>query len=339
MLNFVINFRENIENSKEFKEGYLSGINRLIEKREEAAQGKRELFCEKIFREPEKHRNMFKQMLGWPLVGEVTKEVPEVRVEKLKEDVACTIYRMSFEVLDGLHMTGLFFQKDEKKRPLVIAQHGGWGTPEHIANLYGHTSNYNNMVERMLQYDVNVFAPQLLLWKEAYGVGFDRAAIDAKLKRVGSSITAIEVYGITRILDYFEAQEYVSNFGMIGLSYGGFYTLFTSAIDLRIKSAVSCSYFNRRKDYANCDWSWYNAAESFSDAEIACLVYPRKLCIEVGDEDELFSVEGAREEYCFLQKVCQKFTSDWSVDFIEFSGTHEFCKDDLPLKRLAEDIQ
>ena len=168
---------------------------------------------------------------------------------------------------------------------------------------------------------------------------YDRNSIDARLKRVGSSIAALEIYGISRILDYFEAQDYVSNFGMIGLSYGGFYTLFTTAIDTRIRAAVSCSFFNTRKDNLFLDWSWFGAAESFSDAEVACLIYPRKLCIEVGTEDELFSAEGARKECEVLKEISKMAPSPWSPDFIIFEGTHEFCKDDMPLKELADHIQ
>ncbi|MBQ8910463.1 MAG: hypothetical protein IJY91_05425 [Oscillospiraceae bacterium] len=72
------------------------------------------------------------------------------KAQKLSEDKLCTIYRIHIEVLDGYAITGLLFQKDEKRRPLVIAQHGGEGTPEQVGNLYGDTYNYNQMIERML---------------------------------------------------------------------------------------------------------------------------------------------------------------------------------------------
>lgn len=193
------------------------------------------------------------------------------------------------------------------------------------------------MVERILKYDVHVFAPQLLIWDVSHKVEFDRATLDAQLKRVGSSITALEIYGLSRILDYFEVQDYVSDFGMVGLSYGGFYTLFLAAVDTRIKSAVSCSFFSDRKNYAQSDWTWFGSAETFSDAEIACLVYPRKLCIEVGTEDELFDINSARKEICRLKDMCCTTGDEW-LEIIEFKGTHEFCKEEVPLKRLVENL-
>ena len=333
-----IDYREDIEVSRVYKESYLNGIKKLIAYREQEAVSRRDRYCKDIFHKQEKYREAFKEMLGWPLTEKKDAAVPSVKIEELTNDKVCSIYRISFEVMEGLSMTGLLFRKDEKKRPLVIAQHGGLGTPEVVGNLYGDTSNYNHMIERMLSYDVNVFAPQLLIWDASYEVEFDRAALDAQLKRVGSSITALELYGLTRILDYFETQDYVSNLGMVGLSYGGFYTLFLAAVDSRIKSSVSCSFFNNRKNYAWNDWTWFRSAETFSDAEIACLVYPRKLCIEVGIKDELFDINSAREEIGRLKNLSCKVGEEW-LEIIEFEGVHEFCPEESPLERLAEELR
>lgn len=332
-----VQYRETIEDTIAYKEAYVKGIQKIIEDRELESVARRDQYCADIFRYPERYRQEFKAMLGWPLTEKPNPSVPAARIKKLAEEPIGTIYRVSTQVLDGFFMTGLLFQKDERKRPLVIVQHGGAGTPERVGNLYGYTANYHHIVERVLQYDVNVFAPQLLLWDKMYQVEFDREDLDARLKRVGSSVTALEVYGLTRIMDYFEAQEYVDGFGMVGLSYGGFYTLFTAAVDTRIKSAISCSFFNKRKNYARKDWTWFGAAETFSDAEIACLVYPRKLCIEVGISDEVFGIDDAREELCRLREMAGAVEEDW-LTTIEFEGTHEFYMEDMPIKKLAEEI-
>jgi len=333
-----ISYREKEQDSKIYKENYLKNIREIIAKREEEAESRRDAFCKDIFTQQEKCRKKYKAMLGWPLTEEKALSVSDAVVEKLAEDALCTIYRVSIKVLDGLSVTGLLFRKDDEKRPLVIAQHGGGGTPEDVGGLFGGTSNYNHIIERILHYNVNVFAPQLLLWwKDRYQVEYDRVAIDAQLKRVGSSITALEIYALSAILDYFETQPWVGNFGMVGLSYGGFYTLFMAAADTRIKSAISSCFFNERKRYAWSDWTWPGAAETFSDAEIACLVYPRRLCIEVGVKDEIFDIAGAQKERERLKQMCRDVGEDW-LDFNVFEGGHEFCKDDEKLKKLIEDI-
>ena len=107
----LITFRENMEVSRKYKEEYVLGINKLIESRERDASTHRTEFCKNIFLNQEKYRDDLKSMLGWPLTGARPDGIPETRMEKLTDDVNCSIYRVSFEVLDDLYMTGLLFQK------------------------------------------------------------------------------------------------------------------------------------------------------------------------------------------------------------------------------------
>ena len=332
-------YREEAADTRQFKQSYLDGLNKLIASRQRDLAEVRKEYAKDIMREPEKYRDDFKKMLGWPLVDHRDERIPRVRAEKLAKEDGYTIYRMSFEILDNLEISGLYFEMDGGKRPLVLVQHGGLGTPELVSAFYnGDTSNYNSMLERVIAHGVHAFAPQLLLWnKERFGVEFDRKSIDARLKRLGSSITAVELYGLMRILDYFESKDNVSNFGMVGLSYGGFYTLFLSAIDLRIRSAISCSFFNSRDRVPWIDWTWFDCASKFDDAEIACLVYPRKLCIEIGTNDRLFDVAHGIKSYERILEICKDAGTDW-LSFITFEGVHEFCKDDKQIKALVDEI-
>lgn len=333
-----MNYNEPREASKQYKINYANSFDNLIEKRQQAAKAQRREYITSIFKDQERYREDFKKMLGWPLVGYTAEKLPDVKSEKLSEEDDYTIYRMQAEVLEDFTMTGLFFKANGNgKKPLIIAQHGGWGTPELIGGFYGGTSNYNDMLQRVQRHGVHIFAPQLLLWHDDYGVPYDRKAVDAKLKSVGSSVTAVEIYGIMRILDYFEAKDYISNFGMVGLSYGGFYTLFTAAADTRIKSAISCSFFNKRDAVAWSDWMWQDAAYKFDDAEIACLVYPRRLCIEIGNQDDLFDAKYGRESFETIKEICREVGTDWT-ELIVFDGKHEFCRSDAPIERLVRDL-
>ena len=176
-----IKYREAKEISKAYKTAYLNGIKEIIQRREVASISRRNEYCKEIFQNQEKYRADFKVMLGWPLTEERSGMVPKSEIDRLSVNDNCIVYRISIEVMEGLSMTGLLFQKDEEKRPLVIAQHGGMGTPEQIGNLYGDTANYNHIVERILAFGVNVFAPQLLMWNPSYNVGFSRRDMDACL--------------------------------------------------------------------------------------------------------------------------------------------------------------
>ena len=324
-------YKENSDITKKYKEEYVNGFERIIRKREQQAETVRS--SHDVFENQEKYRRELCEMLGYPLIGIINEAETTVSMEKLSDEDDFSVYRMHFTILDAITLTGLFFkQNGNERKPLAIVQHGGDGTPELMSGFYENTANYNDMTERILKFGVHAFAPQLLLWDN---VLCDRRAIDARLKRVGSSVAAVEIYAIRKILDYFETKEYVKNFGMAGLSYGGFYTLFTAAVETRIKAAVSCSFFNTRDMCFASDWTWQNSAEKFDDAEIACLVYPRNLCIEVGKHDELFNCKGAELSFEKLKKKCANVGTDW-VDFVEFDGLHEFCKDDEPLKHLAD---
>lgn len=334
-----MNYREEVSQTDGFKQDYLDGLNKIILLRQQSMAKKREEYCKDIFLKQDAYRKDFRKMLGWPLVDCDTPELPGVKTTKLSDESGYSIYRMQFEILDGLVMTGLYFHMNtQEKKPLVLVQHGGLGTPELISGIYGDTSNYNQILERVIAHGVHAFAPQLLLWnKQEYNIQFDRANVDARLKRVGSSIAAVELYGLTRILDYFDAQNNVSRFGMVGLSYGGFYTLYLSALDTRIHSAISCSFFNTRDQYPWNDWTWFRSAEQFDDAEIACMVYPRKLCIEIGTKDTIFDSNYALRSFERLKELCEKTDPDW-LTFIAFDGTHEFCMNDQPIEEMVKHL-
>ncbi len=335
-----MNYIESYDVTVPYREKYRDGINSLIEKRERDAEKIRREYIKDIFETPEKYREDLKKLFGWPLVNYKAEGLPEVVMcEKLSEDETHTAYRMQLKVLDELVLTGIFFKaKEEGKKPLVICQHGGMGTPEMISEFYEIRANYNGMLQKVTKRGVHAFAPQLLLWyTDRYGVEYDRKITDARLKRTGSSITAVEIFAISRVIDYFETQDYVKNFGMVGLSYGGFYTLMTTAIDTRIKSAVSCSFFNTREKHSWTDWSWENIAYKFDDAEIACLVYPRKLCIEMGEKDALFDCKDTIKSFERVKELCANIGTDW-VKLITFDGVHEFCKDDAPIEKLVNEL-
>jgi hypothetical protein len=338
-------YREEDHASEVYKQNYLDGIERLIEKRQKEAEKAREKYIEDIFSDTERYREEFKAMLGWPLTEKRDTTPPEIKFTKLSEEDGYDIFRAEVDILDGLIMTGVFFKlHGDEPRPFVLVKHGGLGTPELIAGMLGDgkTGNYTDMLTRTLKYGVHVFAPQSLLWNtEKFGVPFERKDIDARLKRLGSSITALEVHGLMRIFDYFDAQDYVTTLGMLGLSYGGFYTLFTSAIDTRIKSSVSCSFFNSRDKAPWCDWVWFNSGYKFDDAEVACLIYPRRISFQMGDKDKLFDHTESTRSYEKIKNYCQKagIGDDW-VEHIVFEGKHEFyTPDDAPIERMINDLK
>jgi dienelactone hydrolase len=333
-------YREDKKHTEQNKSAYRDGISAIIKQRQKDAKAVRAGYFKDIFANQEKYRQDLREMLGWPLVGYTDDREIAVSFEKLSEEEYFTLYRAEFEILEGVKLSGLFFKMNgEGKKPLVIVQHGKSGTPEIMSGIFGSTWNYNDMLLRVAKHNVHVFAPQLLLWDASqYGAPYERITMDAALKRTGSSVAAIELYEISGIIDYFEKQDYVSAFGMVGLSYGGFYTLYATALDTRIKSAISCSFFASRDACSWSDWVWQDSANRFDDAEVACLVYPRRLCLEMGKRDELFRSEYSEESFERIKAYCKDVGTDW-CDLILFDGKHEFCLDDAPIERLINDLK
>ena len=166
------------------------------------------------------------------------------------------------------------------------------------------------------------------------------AGFDDRLKRVGSSITAIEIDGLQKYLDYFQTAPQIQpdRIGMIGLSYGGFYTMLLTALDTRIRAAMSACFFNTAQahdEFSDCFWA--NSQNCFQDAELAALVYPRRLWIDAADGDELFPCNMAQAE---LERLKAIRADGWDgLRFRIFKGIHEFPIDDAGIEYVVQALK
>ena len=331
-------YSEPPETGAVFRETMLAEVKVLVRTERRKADRRRkqyfkpELSSVAIYeRSISKYREELIGMLGWPLTGGWSTDVPSVSTQRVAEDSLGQISRVFIETLPGVHTYGLFFRPNGKGPfPLVVSQHGGDGTPELCSGFFG-SANYNDMTRRVLRRGVAVFAPQLLLWNsEQFGPDHQKDVIDRRLKQVGGSLAALELHRIIRSLDYFAQHRDIDaeRIGMIGLSYGGFYTLFATALDVRIRAAVSSCFFNNRKMYDFADWVWFNAANQFMDAEVGALVCPRPLYVEVGKKDDLFNVRHARQEVKRLETIYQRLGISEKFHYEEHIGGHELDKSD-----------
>jgi hypothetical protein len=84
-------------------------------------------------------------------------------------------------------------------------------------------------------------------------------------------------------------------------------------------------YSNAVSGNAPSDWAWRDMESYFGEAEVACLVYPRKLYIQMGDKDELFDYHKTQNEYDRLIAGFSEQDQAW-VRLEIFNGNHEFIK-------------
>lgn len=336
-----------------YRKEYIDSLESALEKLRDNAEARRAAYFRRYFpKRSEVIRVKLREKLGWPLLQ------PERSVTCLTKELIGTregvsIYRMQFALLYGIRFYGmLFVREDGARRPLVIAQHGGLGTPEVVGGMLAcGTDNYHHMVERLNALGANVFAPQMLIWdpqrfrareQDAQGdVNAMRRSLDSLLQQVGSSLTAIEIHAVSCAIDFLEKEPYTEpgRVGMLGLSYGGFYAMYASALDTRIRAALtSCSFNERgRGRRAATDSIWGDSGNYFLDAEVALLSYPRKLRIQVAKRDQLLPYDGALREYARFESLAKELTGDDSwYCFDPFEGRHEFCPDDECLRWLIE---
>ena len=273
----------------------------------------------------EEYRRQFKAMLGWPLTLDDPPAGPKARTKFVAEDDLGRITRLWIETLPGVETYGLLFMpRGSGPHPLVISQHGGGGTPEYCSSFFP-CWNYNDMTRRVLRRGFAVFAPQLMIWADNFGPKCDHIKLDNQLKQLGGSYAAFETFRVQRCLDYLTRRKDIDGerVGMIGLSWGSFHTLVAAAVDTRIKSALASCFFNNRKVYDSAAAVWFNSANTFLDAETAGLVCPRRLCVEVGRIDTLFSARLARAEARKVQKLYDGLGIPEEFLYNEHDGGHE----------------
>ncbi len=320
-----------------WRKNYVKSLNRLITEKLETAKQNRDAFMppEKQLADPEYYRQEYLKTIGFPFEW-VESGVPATEQTNMGWDDMAQYYRVTIEVMQGFAFWGILMLPHgiSEPRPLVIAQHGGGGTPELCADLSGE-NNYGFFVRRALARGCVVFAPSLLLWcynealppEEAlFDFPSNREQFDAKLRRLGYSITGFEILCIRRAIDYLVTRKEVApdRIGMMGLSYGGYFSLHTAAADTRIKSVYDAASFNDRDAIAFPDWSYMDAARRFSDAEVAGLICPRALRIDVGKTDTVFDYTPAPAE---AERAKRYFAAANAGDKFSFSlweGGHYF---------------
>jgi len=279
----------------------LASVGRLLEQRRaSAAEFRRSGFqpdmtgAEAYARSLSPYRDAFRSMLGWPLDEAIG--VPETECVLISEDGGGRIYRVSQTLLGVARTYGLLFlPAGTGRHPLVIAQHGGKGSPELAAGLGAiGSANYNRLIQGLRERGVAVFAQQLLVWDDGQEPQFNQYALDREFRHLGGSRVAFDLCQLQGSFNWLLEHPEIDRerIGMAGLSYGGFYTLAFTALEPRIRVAVASCFMNDRFRYDWEDLVWTGSALRFLDSEIARLVCPRPLFLEAGETDEVFGVEG-----------------------------------------------
>jgi dienelactone hydrolase len=180
---------------------------------------------------------------------------------------------------------------------------------------------------------------------EPMGFGCRRDAINARqgLSRkacdpaaggallVGETMVAWRVWDVMRTIDYIETRQELdrNRVGCMGISGGGTVTVFSTALEPRIRVALVSGYLNTFRDsigsLAHCIDNYVPGILNWAEMyDIAGLIAPRPLFVESGEKDPIFPVRASIESFGEVKKIYSVFEAADSVEQEVFPEEHLF---------------
>jgi dienelactone hydrolase len=132
-----------------------------------------------------------------------------------------------------------------------------------------------------------------------------------------------------KTVDYLESRDNVdqSRIGCVGCSFGGTMSMFLSAVNLRISVSCISGYLMAP---GTCSFSGTCGSQALPGlltlgdrAEVAGLICPRPLLIQIGEYDSVFPARHALKEYKRLQRIYRAAGQTDRLALDRFDGCHE----------------
>ena len=149
---------------------------------------------------------------------------------------------------------------------------------------------------------------------------------------LGLNLLTLNVWDAMVSVGYLQSRPEVDSerIGCAGLSYGGTMTLFTTALDERIKCAVVSGYLNTFESFALSAGHFCGAQIppgilQFGEAsDVASSISPRPLLIEAGVKDLVFPIDATREAVGRTREAYEVADASERFDVDEFDGEHRW---------------
>ena len=165
-------------------------------------------------------------------------------------------------------------------------------------------------------------------------VGLSRKACDpvaGGALMVGQTMIGWRVWDVMRTLDYMATRAELdqSRIGCMGISGGGTVTVFSTALDLRIRVALVSGYLNIFRDsvgsLAHCTDNYVPGILNWAEMhDLAGLIAPRPLFVESGEKDNIFPIRASIESFNEVKKIYGVFEASDRVEQEVFPDEHSF---------------
>ena len=148
---------------------------------------------------------------------------------------------------------------------------------------------------------------------------------------LGETMVGWRVWDATRALDYMETRPEVNprRIATMGISGGGVTSLWTAALDRRVKAAVVSGYYNTFRDSIlamdHCVDNYVPGISRLLEMpDLAGLVAPRALFIESGHQDSIFPLHATERAITRAQEIYGVFGVPERFGSETFPGEHQF---------------
>ncbi len=147
----------------------------------------------------------------------------------------------------------------------------------------------------------------------------------------GQTMIGWRVWDVMRAIDYLQTRREIdrTRIAAIGISGGGTVSLFSAALDERIKVAVVSGYFNTFRDsivsLSHCIDNYVPGILNYIEMyDLAGLIAPRGLFVESGTRDPIFPIEGSRRAFRQAQSIYATFAASDKIGQEIFDDGHIF---------------
>jgi dienelactone hydrolase len=148
---------------------------------------------------------------------------------------------------------------------------------------------------------------------------------------LGETMVGWRSYDVMRTIDWIETRPALDarRIGCMGISGGGTITLFSTAMEPRIRAALVSGYLNTFRgsimSVSHCIDNYVPGILQWAEMyDVAGLIAPRPLFSEGGDRDPIFPPATTKESYARVKTVYEVFGAGDAVQQEIFSGAHEF---------------
>jgi dienelactone hydrolase len=148
---------------------------------------------------------------------------------------------------------------------------------------------------------------------------------------LGQTMIGWRVYDIMRAIDWIGTRPEldVTRVGCMGCSGGGTATVFSAAVDPRIKAALVSCYLNTFRDcimsISHCIDNYVPGILNWAEMyDVAGLIAPRALFSEAGSRDTIFPVAASKAGFARVKKVYEVMGTPDLAEQEVFEGPHSF---------------